>query len=381
MKNVFVLLVITSALLAACGKSKPDGPGTNNQNQSSLLNEQDIFNKEKVIAFSNSADKTKQRDAKQKFLTGVDQYRNRKQLDSAVMSFRSSITIFPFAKTYYELGNAYMDKKDYKTAIDAYKMAEALEHEPISVVLYNLACAYSMLEDAENSLNYLQLAIENGYVNMDHIMSDEDLTFVRKDKNFNETVKTAMAGNTSSDEVMFGMYKSHFASLTLPYNLDEANSQKVDFDNTISYDYDDFVPGMVNSEFSRDVGDEYFYVGKITENEKYVALLYSQAGMWDEKPPVHVYLATYTPQKGELIDIEKIAGLEYYSDSLRTAMVKQDYSIEVKYFIQEWEKNPDEYGYGSENKRTGLNQTTVKNFKIDVNGNIRESKPALGMLR
>lgn len=380
MKNVVISFVVITSMMVACGKAK-----TNIQNQpgnpSAQLSEQDIFNKEKVMAFADAADKSVQQDAKQKFLTGVDQYRNRKQLDSAVASFKSSITIYPFAKTYYELGNAYMDKKDFKTAIESYKMAEALEHEPISVVLYNMACAYSMLEDAANSIKYLQLAIENGYVNMDHIMSDEELAFARKDPSFTETVKTAMAGNTSSDAVMFNMFKSHFASLTLPYNLDEAASQKIDFEKTISYDYDDFVPGMVNSEFSRDVGDEYFYVGKVAENDKYVALIYSQAGMWDETPPVHVYLATYKPEKGELIDIEKIAGLEYYSDSLRTAKVKTDFSVEVKYFIQEWEKNPDEYGYGGENKRTNLNPAGTKNFKIDVNGNIREANPVLGSLR
>lgn len=381
MKNLFLLTLVAGSLLVACGKSNTSNTNNNTNTQTTRLNDQDIFNKEKVIAFANSADKAVQQDAKQKFLTGVDQYRNRKQLDSAVTSFKTSITIYPFAKTYYELGNAYMDKKDFKTAIESYKMAEALEHEPISVVLYNMACAYSMLEDGANSIKYLQLAIENGYVNMDHIMSDEDLAFARKDPSFTETVKTAMAGNTSSDEVMFNMYKSHFASLTLPFNLDEATSQKIDFDKTISYDYDDFVPGMVNSEFSRDVGDEYFYVGKVTENDKFIALIYSQAGMWDEKPPVHVYLATYTPGKGELIDIEKIAGLEYYSDSLRTAKIKADFSVEVKYFIQEWEKNPDEFGYGSENKRINLNQAAVKNFKLDVNGNIREANPALGSLR
>ncbi len=380
MKSYSIVIVALSVLLVACGGKKTTNKNTDNV-QKSVLAEADIFNKEIVNNFLLKADKNSQQDAKRIFLTGVDQYRNNNKLDSAIISFKNSISMYPFAKTYYELGNALMDKKDFKMAIDAYKMAEALEYEPISLVLYNLACAHSMIEDGKQSLNYLQLAIENGYNHLDQIMSDSDLVFVRKDENFTETVKTSMSGNTSSKAVSFSMYKSHFASLTLPYQLSEEVSQTVNFDQSISYDYVDFVPGMVNSEFSRDVGDEYFYVGKVAETDKYVALLYSQAGMWSEKPPVHVYLATYGIDKGKIIDFEKIAGLEYYSDSLRTAVVKSDMSVEVKYFIQEWEKNPDDYGYDSENKRTGLNQVAIKNFKIDVNGAIRESKKMMGALR
>lgn len=380
MKKYSSILVVLTFLLVACGGKKTTNNNTNSDDQKKQLSQNDIFNKDAVNDFLKSADKNSQQEAKKTFLTGVDQYRNRKQIDSAITSFKNSICIYPFAKTYYELGNVCMDKADIKMAIDAYKMAEGMSYEPLSLVLYNLSCAYSRSEDAEKSLSYLQLAIENGYTNLEHIMSDSDLVFVRKDANFSETVKTSMAGNTSSDAVLFTMYKSHFTSLAMPYTLDEANSQKIDFDKTISYDYDAFVPGMVNAEFSRDVGDEYFYVGLIGENEKYVALLFSQAGMWADKPPVHVYLATYQPEKGKLIDFEKVAGMEYYSDSLRTAVVKEDMSVEVKYFTQEWEKNPDDFGYEN-NSRTALNQVAVKNFKIDVNGNIKETQKMMGVLR
>lgn len=378
MNKPSILIVAITCIMVACGNKK--SINNNLDSQTPTLAQTDIFNKDAVNDFIKIANKESQQEAKKIFLTGVDQYRNRKQLDSAIVSFKNSICIFPFAKTYYELGNVCMDKNDLKTSIDAYKMAEALEYEPISLVLYNLSCAYSRIENTELSLKYLQLSIENGYTNLDHIMSDSDLVFVRKDGSFNETVQTAMSGNSSSEAVLFSMYKSHFTKLSMPYKLDEATSQTIDFNKTISYDYDDFVPGMMNAEFSRDVGDEYFYVGILQENEKYVALLFSQAGMWAEKPPVHTYLVTYQTDKGNLIDVEKIAGMEYYSDSLRTAVISEDLSVEVKYFIQEWEKNPDDYGYDKDNKRTGLNQVAVKNFRIDANGDIRETKKVLGVL-
>lgn len=379
MNRPSIIIVAITCLLVACGGKK--NINNNVENNKSTLSQSDLFNKEVVNDFIQKADKESQQEAKKIFLTGVDQYRNRKQLDSAVTSFKNSICIFPFAKTYYELGNVCMDKNDLKTAIDAYKMAENLAYEPISLVLYNLSCAYSKSENVEQSLKYLQLSIENGYTNIDHIMSDSDLVFVRADANFNETVKTSMEGNSSSEAVLFSMYKSHFTQLPMPYTIDEGSGQTIDFNKTISYDYDDFVPGMIDAEFSRDVGDEYFYVGLLQQNDKFVALLYSQAGMWAENPPVHTYLATYQTEKGKLIDFEKVAGMEYYSDSLRTAVINSDLSVEVKYFIQEWEKNPDDYGYGKDNKRTALNQVAVKNYRIDSNGNIKETKKMLGFLK
>jgi tetratricopeptide (TPR) repeat protein len=374
------LLTAFTCLLVACGGKKSTVDNNNNTKINQLV-QTDIFNKDAVNKYLISADKNQQQPAKKEFLIGVDQYRNRKQIDSAITTFKNSICIYPFAKSYYELGNAYMDKKDFKTAIESYKMAETMSYEPISLVLYNQCCAYSMMGDGDNAIKYIQLAIENGYTNLEHIMSDTDLDFVRMDDRFSETVKTAMAGNTSSDAVLFTMYKTHFEQISFPYMITEEKSQLLDFDKTISYDYDDFVPGMVNAEFSRDVGDEYFYVGKVMENEGFVALLYSQAGMWAEKPPVHTYLATYDAVKGKLIDFEKVGGMEYYSDSLRTAVVKEDMSVEVKYFVQEWEKDPDEYGYDAGNKRTALNLAATRNFKIDEKGNIREIQKMIGQLR
>lgn len=375
----YSLIIIAGFLLAGCGSKKSVDKQKETDNKA-VLSQNDLFNKEIVNNFLSKVDKNLQQGAKKEFLTGVDQYRNRKQIDSAITTFKNSITIYPFAKTYYELGNAYMDKKDFKTAVDAYTMAEALEFDPLSLVFYNISCAYSGMEKADESLKYLQLSIENGYTNLSYIMSDSGLVFVRKDPGFDETVKTAMAGNTSSDQVMFTMYTSHFPALNLPYNLDEATSQKFDYKNAVSYDYVDFVPGMVNSQFSREVDFEYFYVGKITETDKYIALLYSKGSMMNENPPVSVLLATYNTGNGKIIDFENVAGLEYYSDSLRTSTINKDLSVEVKYFEIIWEKNPDDYGYDSENKRKGLNQLAIKNFKVDVNGNIVETQKLLGSL-
>ncbi len=73
-------------------------------------------------------------------------------------------------------------------------MAEWLDYSPLSKLMYNLACAYSLTEDGENSLKYLELAIQNGYTNGDQILSDPDMAFARTTEEFNHVYESAMSG-------------------------------------------------------------------------------------------------------------------------------------------------------------------------------------------
>ncbi len=52
------------------------------------------------------------------------------------------------------------------------------------VVLYNLACSYSLTGDIENALASLRTAVECGYRDLDHIMNDGDLNNLRDDDRF-----------------------------------------------------------------------------------------------------------------------------------------------------------------------------------------------------
>jgi len=54
--------------------------------------------------------------------------------------------------------------------------------EPI--VLYNLACSYSLLGDMNQSFKCIKDAIENGYDDFEHLLEDEDLVNLRRDTRF-----------------------------------------------------------------------------------------------------------------------------------------------------------------------------------------------------
>lgn len=53
---------------------------------------------------------------------------------------------------------------------------------------YNAACAASLANDKKNSLKWLEIAVENGFDNLNHIKTDSDLENIRKEKKYNKII-------------------------------------------------------------------------------------------------------------------------------------------------------------------------------------------------
>lgn len=58
------------------------------------------------------------------------------------------------------------------------------------VVLYNLACSYSLLNKVDESFKTVQRAVDQGYADYDHMESDSDLDNLRRDDRFWKYYKT-----------------------------------------------------------------------------------------------------------------------------------------------------------------------------------------------
>ncbi|MCK5179515.1 MAG: hypothetical protein KAR32_08285 [Candidatus Omnitrophica bacterium] len=52
------------------------------------------------------------------------------------------------------------------------------------VVLYNLACSYSLLKDIDKAFRAFKKAINCGYFDFEHLEQDDDLSNLRKDRRF-----------------------------------------------------------------------------------------------------------------------------------------------------------------------------------------------------
>jgi tetratricopeptide (TPR) repeat protein len=98
---------------------------------------------------------------------------------------------------FFTIGYKYMTKyKDYITAESIFNKAITAiknldnkkddEQQIQSTSLYNIACIYSLNNDIDTSLKYLDYAIDIGYPNISSLNTDNDLMNVRKSDKFNE---------------------------------------------------------------------------------------------------------------------------------------------------------------------------------------------------
>ena len=72
----------------------------------------------------------------------------------------------------------YALQKNYTGALSRFK--EVLRYWPNKAEIhYNIACMYSRLQKEEESIEWLQKAVDKGYSNWESIKSDSDLENIR----------------------------------------------------------------------------------------------------------------------------------------------------------------------------------------------------------
>ncbi|MBW1657282.1 DUF6624 domain-containing protein [Flavobacterium quisquiliarum] len=76
---------------------------------------------------------------------------------------------------------------NYKTAVNYYTKAFKIEQKD-SKDLYNAGCAASLAEKNKKAFKWLDLAIDNGYENIDRIKIDNDLKSLRNTKEWEKTI-------------------------------------------------------------------------------------------------------------------------------------------------------------------------------------------------
>lgn len=103
----------------------------------------------------------------------------------------------------------------YPEAIEAFKRAIELGYRK-ATAMYNIACGYSLLNDKDNALVWLQRALDNGFDRPDLVADDSDLDPLRSDARF----KKIVAGMPDDND------RGHFRnakSYGKPDRLEQAN--------------------------------------------------------------------------------------------------------------------------------------------------------------
>lgn len=94
---------------------------------------------------------------------------------------------------------------------------------PIS--LYNLACCYAKLKRPDLAAKYLLLAVQAGFYNIEHILSDKDFDAVRGESEFDKAEKTAKGfGDAIGDKIFLVTSKILEGRIHLPEKYDPSKS-------------------------------------------------------------------------------------------------------------------------------------------------------------
>ncbi|MCV9930477.1 hypothetical protein OIU83_22645 [Flavobacterium sp. LS1R49] len=79
------------------------------------------------------------------------------------------------------------NRKDFKTSVEYYEKAFKLEHTNPSQ-LYNGACSAALSNNTKKAFDWLNLAIDNGYKNLNHLEKDSDLATLHPEKEWQKTI-------------------------------------------------------------------------------------------------------------------------------------------------------------------------------------------------
>lgn len=333
------------------------------------LSESDLFETSKIFAFLQNDVKFIE-EANKLYLNGLDAFKNKRNLDSADYYLRQSILKEPSGKAYYELGNVYMDKQEYDKALSAYNLAENLNFQPFSKILYNKSCVYSLQKDVELSGRYLEYALQAGYNNLDHIDQDADLAELRKSEHFKPALEKGVRGMSNAKNLFWLQFKKLFPKYSFPHKLKSQLDEKIMSGmQYISYDFEKYISEMRDEKFSREVSKGFYHYAQMYETDEFVAVVYivKDEFMGDAAPLLY-RMATFT-HDGKLIDKKRIGGKEYLSDNLWETTFNKDRTIDVSILEATYENDPEDVGY-YDNKIISTKEVGKKRFKVNETGKI-----------
>ncbi|HUR81986.1 MAG TPA: M56 family metallopeptidase [Thermoanaerobaculia bacterium] len=96
----------------------------------------------------------------------------------------------PDGDDWYDVGLELLRLRKIDESIDAFQHAIATG-DKTGPSMYNIACAYSLKNDAANGMAWLRKSIENGYSDDDHFATDPDIALLRRQAGFAELRKLA----------------------------------------------------------------------------------------------------------------------------------------------------------------------------------------------
>ncbi len=93
-----------------------------------------------------------------------------------------------FIEALIALGDLYTKEGYYQKGLEVDERLARLRPDD-GVVLYNLACSYSLMNDVPHAREAMKAAFQNGYEDIEHLLKDTDLLNLLADVEFADILK------------------------------------------------------------------------------------------------------------------------------------------------------------------------------------------------
>jgi len=333
--------------------------------------------------------------AAKKLAQALDIYLNVKDAAKSIPIFKNAIRMNPSPRAYYELGCALLDDGRYDESIRALHIAEQLGYSPRPNVMFRLSAAYADHgnggERPDNwrttdslSLHYMEVAIQMGFGHPEQFRNGAFFKRMNNDYSFNTVYTAALSGGSASgnpEKMLWKTFTTEFPPVELPLTINTVWIQGHKLENSISYDYEKFIPEMRNAKFSREVENDYYYCALVKKDPAYTALLYAGKNNFltdaNQNSPTFFFLVTYDGD-GKIIDKLPVAGQKNFTATWKVFSMQPNYAFVVKDFKNVFKYDPETVGYDS-NYVVKSEPLAITSYRIAANGKFEKTDAPLAM--
>jgi hypothetical protein len=341
-----------------------------------LISENAMYNIDSVSKALESATEFQKNEGRKNFLRAVDLLVNDKKAKESVVLFKEAVRYFPDSRMFLFLTKAYIETGDAENASKTNEICYRIGCDPYYELPFNDALIFALKNDTTNCINSLNEAIYEGFLNKDKIVNEKRFDFIRDDTRYASMIVNTFNDDAKLRAMLFKNYLKVIPELKLVFEESIDSVGNHPGDKYINYDYAVFVPEMEEGRFSRDVTNEYMYVGKIKLGNNFHAVIYkTYFAIADTLNPTKAYVITYD-SIGTVIDNEVIGC--YCSPTVSQAFkINADMIIETTEHTYKWKNDPIEKGYAG-NEIESSEVSEVKQIQLGESGAIKRISIAAG---
>jgi tetratricopeptide (TPR) repeat protein len=322
-----------------------------------------IYRISAIDSASKYASREQKSQSRKLFLKGLDLLVNKSKPGESITYFKEAIYFYPDIKTYQHLFQAYIKSGEANLADSVNNIFYA--KGDYSEAEFNLALIYAVKKDTLGCIGSLEEAAMAGFPFRERIVKEPLFDFIKDRQSF----QGFLLANYGDDDVirkkLFKSFIKSFPDLQLPFQIPVDSVATINDDLYIDYDFSDFIPGMSEGRFSRDVTNGYAAVGKIALDNG-VAIIYKTFdAIADTLNPVFTQMLVYDSLGNKLSQTP----MSCFCSPLESKdlLIDKDLSISVRVYQSVWESDPLEKGYAG-NKIVSRKETALLEYGF-IDGN------------